>query len=394
MPDRSIQVITYDGGSALSPAVLGPYGSLAVPAYFRAISLIADNIASFPRSVRKDGAKADETKSHPVNVLLRRRPNGYGQNPFILFRTWVYAAAHTGNGYLRIERDPRNFRPIALHNLKPEDVCVARLDQNDGAGLKTWYLHLPTKTAYPSEDIAHLQGLGHDGIAGMDPTHLHSETFQHGASLTRYQVRFLLQGTCIRGFVSIPAEVSDETIEQIQALIRKFYRGPEAERDVLVLSGGAQLSNTTITPQDSQLAEQVSGATKAISQITGVAPELLFERSESKYVNTVEQVAQDFVKFCLRSWITQAETELTLKLLTSAEQDQGLSIAMNVGALLRGDTAAVAAAVNSTVAAGVRTPNEGRDLLDLPPSDDPEADKLKRSGDNSPPQPPTAPAAQ
>lgn len=337
------------------------------------------------RSVRKDGAKPDQ--KHPLDKLLRRRPNGL-QNAFTFWRTLFFHAVHTANAYAQIERDG-SFRPVALHLLLPEDVKPFRWRPDDASPWQQFYALLPSKTVLPSADVIHLQGLSHDGQAGMDPIALHEAVFQKAGMVQRFTVEFLRKGTLIAGAVEIPGAMDDDQIEQMRAILRKF-RAAEGEEDVLILTGGGKLNNTTITPQESQLVEQVSATAKAIAQITGVPVEFLFETADAKYNNNVEIAGQYVVRYCLRPWLEQTESELTTKLLTEAEQDDEYTVRINPGALLRGSTKEQEEVVGNSIKNGVRTANEGRALLDLPPSDDPDANKLKMLGDTNPPKPPPA----
>src|SRR5688572_11623149 len=116
-----VPVGNYGGHSAsslITPMLITPYSVLSIPAFKAAVEFLAKNLASFGRSVHKDGSPA-ETK-HPLDKLLRRRPNGY-QNSFTFWYTLFGHTFHRGNGYAQIERDG-TFRPKALNNLLPEDV--------------------------------------------------------------------------------------------------------------------------------------------------------------------------------------------------------------------------------------------------------------------------------
>jgi len=381
----NIRLIDNPGSNLLPATLINCYSALAIPAYRRAITVLADNLASFPIGVRQDGAKMDPP--HPLDRLLKRRPNPL-QNPFVFLRTLFFHAAHTGNGYARIERGGPAFAPVALWNLLPENVIPFRYDPGDGSGMAQYYFHTLDKTAYPAADVIHLQQLGYDGMSGFDPVTLHERTLQRAATLEKYQVQYLRRGTVIRGSVEIPNSLTPEQFEQVRAELRK-YSGADVDQDVLILSDGAKFNNSTTSPQQSQLVEQSAATTKQIAQITGVPPEFLFELSEAKYNTSVEQAGQNIVRYCFRPWIEMAEAELTFKLLTEAEQDQGLTIHINPDALLRGDTQTQVNTVVATTNAGLTTRNEGRDRLGLPPDPDPESNKLKTLGDSTPqPKPP------
>lgn len=372
------------GTVAVDPMLINAYSTLTVPAYWRAINFLADNLASFPRAVRRDdGAKAEQR--HTLSDLLDHRgePNGT-QNAFTFWRTLFFHTAHAGNGFAWVEREAFGFGARALHNMMPEDVWPFRYDRADGRGALQYYLWRPYKRVLAAIDVIHLAALSHDGMIGIDPVALHSSTFQRAATLDRFQTKYLRQGTVIRGAIEIPTGISKENVEEIQATLRNYFRGSDAERDVLILSDGAKLNNQTLSPQESQIVQQGGYSTKQISQITGVPPQFLYEFSESKYNNSIEQMGQDVVRYTFRPWIIQTEAELSLKLLTRGERRQGLYVGLNPDALLRGDTKTQTETLVATVTGRIRTPNEAREHLGLPRSEDPEADKLKAPGDTSP----------
>lgn len=377
-------------GSVLPPIFMNTYGSLTVPAYWRAVNFLAENLASFPRFVRRGDSQDAE---HQLNRLLKHKPNGY-QNGFTLWRSWFFHAAHTGNAYMLVERGA-DQEPIGLHLLACDQVMPFRYAEA-GQPLQGYFVDRSTKAVYRSADVLHLQGLSWDGIRGLDVQCLHQQTFETAATITRYQVRFLSKGTVVRGSIEIPGAIDDERLEQMRAVLQRHFQGADAERDVLLLTDGAKLNNTTLSPKDSELTAQLGATTKSIAQVTGVPPEFLFELSEAKYNASVEQAGQTVVRYTFRPWIEQIEDELSLKLLSEEDQAAGLTVRLNPDALLRGDSQVQTTTLATQVTAGIRTRNEARAQLELPPSDDPNANVLKVSGDTSPqtaaPAAPAAPA--
>lgn len=387
---RPLSLSYAPGGDGLAPALINAYGAMTVPAYYRAVSLLAENLARFPRSVAKDGAKlaSDETP-HPLTPLLKRAPNAYIGNAFIFWRSLFYSWQHQGNGLARIERDPRTLRPVALHLVQPHDVragLIARPPEKEGerpTAIEKWYLHRPTREVIPASDMIHLQNISHDGVEGINPVALHETTLQYAATLTRYSTRFLQKGTMIKGAISFPAEMTDDELDAVAAYIRRNFTGPDAEKDVLIVPAGGTPHNFTLTHQQSQIVEQGAQATKLIAQLTNVPPDLLFDRSESKYSGVTES-GRYLVQYTFGPLITQVEAELTAKLLPIIDQDDGYTVQVNPNALLRGDTKTQMEVVTMGVNAGIYTENEGRDVLGLPRNDSPDADRLKRTGDTSP----------
>lgn len=370
--------------SVIEPTIINAYSAMTIPPYRRAIDFLSGTLANFGRSVRRAGVKLDPAAPpHRLEPLLNGPPNRY-QNALVLWRTWYGNAAHRGNGYVRIQRDPKTLEAIALHNLTPDDVLPFRIIPEGQEFPEQWYFIRSLKISLRSADVMHLQGISYDGQQGADPVALHEGTLQHAATLTRFQAKYLQSGTNIRAAVEFPGEVQPPVLSQVRDSLRKNYFGPDAPEDVLLLTDGAKLNNTTVTPRDSQIAEQSGNITKQIAQMTNVPPEFLFELSEAKYNAAIEQAGESVVRYTLMPWIKQAEYELTAKLLTPADRTAGYSVHLNVDGLLRGNTAAVNKSATETVGAGIRTANEGRALIGEPPLDDPEANKLKARGDTAP----------
>lgn len=383
---NGIQVTTTGdtrAGVVIPPMPMSPYSMLTIPAYKRAMDLKSSTMATFPREVHKGGVKLEVP--HPLDGLLQRRPNGY-QTGTKFWTTLFFHHAHYNNGYARIERDPRTSKPIALHNLLPETVEPVRLDMCDGNGLQQFYAIFSGKSVYlPGDDVIHISGMSYDGMVGMTSVVLMGTTLQRAAMLDRFQTRYLQHGTIIRGALQFTKTLPKEKIDQLENMLIEKYSSEfgTAKSDVMILTDGGTLNNTTISPQDGQLVQQQALSTKQIGQMTNVPPQFLYENTEAKYVNSVEQVGRDVISYTFLPIIDQVDDELTQKLLTPADQVAGYTIELDPSSLQNGDAKAQADKVNALAAAGIITANEARKMIGLTHSDDPEADKLKVRGDNA-----------
>lgn len=375
-----------DPTNVVAPTPINSYSILTIPAYWRAMNFGSANLASFPHAVTLDGSLAD----HYVGKLMKR-PNAY-QSANVFWRTLYFHRLHAANAYAEVTRDPA-ARPVSIDIRCPDDVTPFRYDA--GEGLRQWYV-VGTGTSrrvVAGSDMIHLAGLSYDGMTGIDPTRLLAETFQRAKTVDRFVTRYLMKGTVMRGAVEIPTVATEEQVASIVNTIRNHFQGVEADRDVIVLSGGAHLNNATLSPEQGQIIQQASYSTKQIAQATGIHPWWLFDDKDGKYNATPEQADLDLIRHTFRPLVEQIEDELSAKLLTDAERDTGYAVRLDTDALLRGQTAAQVTAVVAKVTAGIETRNEGRAELGLPPSADPEADKLKTAGDTSPQAPRPAAAA-
>jgi len=382
--------LIYDTNTpgVIGPAVVNAYTTLSIPAYWRAMDFLSQNLASFPRSVRKSGV---DQPRHRLARLLQRRPNNY-QNSTLFWRTLFFHFSHYHNAFAQIERDSQ-FQPIALHNRIPEMVAPFRYQDDDGQTSAWYWIGGYRSHVVPAADMLHLSGMSYDGIGGFNPIWILAETFERSRLLDRYVTRYLTRGSMVRGSIEIPAGASKDQQQMIVDTIRQSFQGADAERDVLVLSDGAKLKNATLSPRDSELGKQVELGMKQIAQITGVHPHFLFDDSEGKYNANPEQAADDIVKWTFRPLVEEIEDELSMKLLAEAEQDSGTEIHLDTDCLVRGDRETQSNIVTEQVAAGIRSRNEARREIGLPPSTDPNADVLKISGDTAAQKPVADPGA-
>ena len=381
----ALTVIDVPSPGVLGPCVVNNYTVLGVPAYWRAMQFRSANMASFIRSVRKNGVETP----HKLLKLMNRQPNGY-QSPTSLWRTWHFHHAHYANGFVEIERDSL-YAPKALHNRPPEWVTPFRILEDDGTVSQWYHVGGPRMAKQksgrivPGADMMHLTGLSYDGMSGLNPCWVHSETWERARLLDRYITHFLVKGSVVRGSISLPAGQTDDQVEAIVAQIRKF-RGADAEEDLLVVSGGGTFSNNTTSNDQSKIIELQVLSTKQVGQLTDVDPYWLFDKTESKYSGDPTQAGEDVVRYLFRLLIEQSEDEL-LKLLTEEEQDSGLTVHIEPGALQRGNVTAETTIATAQANAGIITRNEARATLGYPASSDPEANKLKTLGDTAPPKP-------
>jgi HK97 family phage portal protein len=365
----------------MSMPLINCYSALSVPAWWADMNILAGNLASFPRSVWLNGMRPKDP--HQLDKLLQRRPNST-QNAFKFWESVFFHYSHCGNGYAWISRDV-NLQPLSLRMMLPEDVTPYVIIPSDGSDPVQVYVYRPTKTVLLGDDVIHFQGLSYDGIAGLDPVQVHEQTLSKALLIDRYQARYLRRGTVISGTIETQKKLDTDQRAQIHSEVQQNFAGPDGVQDVMILSDGATLKNSTVAPQASQLMEQAAHVTKQISQITGVPPEMKFEKAEAKNNNNnAEQAGENVVRYTFRPRIEMIEAELTRKLLSEADQDAGYGVHLDTDALTRGDAAAMIANATGVVSAGIITRNEGRSMIGFPPDASPDSNTLKALGDTSP----------
>lgn len=375
MPPTAITV--YDGTGPAALAGINEYSVLSIPAFWSGVRFLSETLASLPKAVYQRDGNSRTPMTHQQNRLLSRQANRFN-TPFTVFETWHAHAVIHGNGYLFIDRDQATAKPVGYYNLNPEIVVPFRYDGQQ------WYMvrngtmkdGRPANLILPAADILHLAGLGFDGMLGYPVISLMAESLELARNGQRFASRYLKKGTQIQGSIEIPAQATKEQIDAIINRLSQSHNGIDSNYTFTVLTGGAKLNNGTIPPEQSQLLQSRQFSVLDMCRILRVPPHIVYDLSRATWAN-IESMGIEVVKYSLYPWVQKAEQELSLKLLTAEEQDNGLFIRYAVDNLMRGDAATQTSTTLSLVNGGIITANEGRANLDLPPSTDPTADKLR-----------------
>jgi HK97 family phage portal protein len=102
-----------------------------------------------------------------------------------------------------------------------------------------------------------------------------------------------------------------------------------------------------------------------VARIYSLPPVFLQDLTNGTFSNT-EQQDLHFVKHTIRRWVEQTEAELNLKLFG---RKTNLYVEFNVDGLLRGDLKTRMEAHATSIQNAIRTPNEVRDIENMPKMD-------------------------
>jgi len=243
-------------------------------------------------------------------------------------------------------------------------------------GETKYYLKLDPPVILDAQDVLHVGVLGFDGVRGYPLVQLMRFALETPKLAEAFQKDFLKQGTFVNGSVETPEKLTEEQYKTLRANIRPFST-PEGRKrfGLLLLSHGATLKNSTIPNQTSQMIESRKFSDIQICQILRISPHIICQLDSQKLAN-VQQMGADVVRYSLTPWATKIEDEINTKLFTEEEQNAGFFFKLNMETLLRGDSGALSTQMMAETNGGIRTVNEARRELDLPPVG-PEGDKLR-----------------
>lgn len=347
-----------------------PSSALAITAVQRAVSILAESFAQLPCKVYKRGKddSREELSAHPVSDLLNLAPNGW-MTPFEFDEFKQVSLGLRGNAFAIILRD-KKYRVKELHPIHPDRVQI----MVSPADRMPYYriLHAPVDNfegLYSASDIHHVRWISDNAYAGLSPISLHAEAIGLVAAVEEHSGSVFGGGTKLSGVLEMPHVTKDEeSLRKLQADWERKYSGSSNAGRVAVLTGGTKFSPLSMTNEDAELILTRGWGVKDIARIYGMPSHMLGEITVGSKA-TAEQLAIEFVTYCLMPWLKRHEEAIERDMFTMDERRSGIYVKYDVSGLMRGDLKSRLEAYSLGIEHGMFTLNEARYKLDMPPID-------------------------
>lgn len=246
-------------------------------------------------------------------------------------------------------------RPSRIEMLHPDRVSFRR-DLNFGPG--RWYLDGNEIGRYPHGELWHLCGYPIAGTPlGLSPITYAAETVGLGIAARKFGSQWFGDGahpTSVLTNKDRDVENEDEA-KSLKARIKSVLFD---NREPLVLGGGWELSPIQIAPEESQFLETIKANSDDIARFFFRRPP--GEGGEITYAN-VEARSIDLLTYSINGWLVRIERALSRLL------PRGQYVKFNSGSMLRTDLKTRYEAHTFAIRGGFATPNERRELEDMPP---------------------------
>jgi HK97 family phage portal protein len=340
-------------------------------------ALISESIGMIPAVMlqKRKGEKRvcdglDGNPSHPMYTALHDAPNPE-------LTAMEYSEMSTGhcvlqgNAYSRIvRRSGPKQTAIELYPLQPQMVFPDRektgqkrlvyvVKESDNEQGKTY-----TVESGKPHDILHIRGLGWDGIRGFSVITMGRQSFGSAISVERNIARFYANGGRVPYYLEL--EKPFETEEDFAKFRSDWERTYAEPHRAPMLESWAKYHQIGMNARDAQMLEQRLFNIHEVCRWFRVSPHLVGDLSRATFSN-IEQLALEFVKMTLSTWITRWEQALWRCVLTDEEKAQGYFWKHNINALLRGDFASRMSGYATMLQNGIASVNEVRDLEDWNP---------------------------
>ena len=333
--------------------------ALRFTAVFAAIKMLSENIAALPKTVKlvtEDGAVP--ATDHPVFRLLHNAPNEY-TDTFTFWFQVVSSLLGWGNAFAAIEY--KKGVPVALHQLNPACVSVTFID-----GKKAFVVNDPNPNkkwlngTYLNWEMLHFMYFSLDGLYGIDPITWNAAAIGRGLATQKFSAEFFRKGGNIKGVLETDNNLGDQAYESFM----RHYKDAAQNFETPLLEYGIKYKNISISPVAANLIQSETLSIQDIARIFSVPPHLLAELSHATFSN-IEQQNIFFSTYSLRPLCKRLEQQIENKLFD--DEDAGeYSVKFDLKGMMRGDDAARSAYYEKGINAGWMTPNEARELEEMP----------------------------
>lgn len=320
-----------------------------VPAFWRAVGLVSEQIASLPLQVYRERGDGSQVVDNDLSFLLQFQPSPWYDS--FSFRESMQRNLMTeGDAYAVIHFNQRG-EPAELE-IKPNGLAL--LKEPDG----TPYYQDVGGVTYSYDRVLHLKQHSHNGISGQSPIKMLADALGLSINQIKMARHFYGNGAHLSGVIAAPQVLSKEQKMAIASSWNTAYSGTASAGKTAILDGGMNYTRIGANMQEVDYVNSRRISIGDISNITGVPSFLLSDLERATFSN-IEHLDRTFVQYTLRSICKRWESELERKLIAPRQWGK-VKIKFNLDGLLRGDTEARAKLYQALFQIGAISPNEIR----------------------------------
>ncbi|WP_168189459.1 phage portal protein [Paludisphaera borealis] len=341
--------------------------AMSLTAVYSAINRISSDMAMIPIQVKrreKDGSKR-VVDDHPVAKVLSSSWDHGQTNAFFSKRQVMGYCLGWGQSISIIE-STRWGEVTGLQHHHPQYGRAYR-DSNGQLYYIVMGLNNQVKEL-PPEKVLHFKNYACCGDNGDSPLLIGRPALALYTSAEAYAQTTYSNGGNMRGYLMTDQDMTVEEVEAYLSAMVDEHGGVTNANKIGLLQGGMKWMATSFSPEAAQLVASRTFAIQDVCRLFSLPPHKLAEMSSSTFGNIEEQNRQ-YVDMTLMSWITMIEAECNLKLFSQLERDAGYCVMHDLEVLLRGNALAQAQADREYVTSGIKSVNEPRARLGLPPVD-------------------------
>jgi len=351
--------------------------------YFTCCKNLSEAVAKLPLKLYKETQKSiEKATDHYLYSLLKIRPNPY-QSAWNFWTTAELTKNHFGNcmvyiDVVKVGRSSGKIKGLYILNNGSVQIWVdnAGLISNDNA---LWYIYTDNngnEYKLNHNQVLHFKtSMSLDGITGLAIQDILKISVENAQSGQKFINNYFKNGLFAKGLLQYTGDIEPNAMKKMQSKFESMANGIANAGRILPVPLGFSFSTIDNKLVDSQFLELNRYTALQIAAAFGIKPNQLNE--QAKY-NNMEMQQREFYVDTLLSILTMYEQELSYKLLTESERNQGMFFKFNVDSILRASFKERMDGYATAINNGVMKPSEAREKEDLPYEED--GDKLIVNG--------------
>lgn len=343
--------------------------SLSEATYFACIKVLSESIGKMPLRLLQYNERNGKSKSikHPLYKILHDRPNPY-MTSTTFWSTVEFNRNHYGNAYVWIRGAGKK---MTLWILPSEAVQVWYDDAKVLAEVPDiYYLYSAGGKMYKfgSEEILHFKTSNSvDGVVGVSVQDQLRMTIQGNSKAQKLINKMYDSGFTAKAVLQYTGSLNDDNVKAFVKGIESYAKGDlknDGIENIIPIPVGSTLQPLNVKLADNQFIEVKQYSALQIASAFGIKPYQIGDYTKSSYASAEAQQLSFYVDTLLYI-IKQYEEEITYKLLSSDEIDNGYHAKFNVAVILRADLKTQIETLSQAVNSFIYKPNEARELLDM-----------------------------
>ena len=327
----------------------------SIPAFGRAIELLASQVASLPVGVfeRLPGGGTRPADDHPLDDALRYRPH-----PLVSSYDFRCALVRS----LLVKGEQCAIMDINRRGEYRLEMPTSRAEIIERRGR---FYYVFEGKAFDSEKVLHFKINTVTGVRGQAATALYTRTFERILAEIQLGRAYYVNAGQVSGLLVPEHELSAKQAEQAMNVWAKQNVGKEKHGKIGMLPAGFKFIPLGSSMKDNLLLDARKATLQDVANMTGVDA-LLLNSLDGTTFNNMEEAGRKFVQFTLRPLLKLMEDEINSKAFTREERRRYF-VRFNVDGLLRGDTKSRGAFYQIMRNISAMSPNEVRQLEGLNP---------------------------
>lgn len=343
--------------------------------FYTCLRIMTDSVSKLPLKLHKGTLEGTQkANDHYLYNLLKLRPNP-NMSSSTFWKMVEYQRNYYGHSVVAIDYHKRGRQagrvkqliPLNMANMKIWVDDVGLLD--DDSSIYYVYTNKQGRQfKFKNSEVLHFLGMTSDGIQGMAVKDYLKTLIDNAQASQSYTNSYLRNGLHSKGIVSYVGDLDEGKQQELQARFKRLAGGISNAGSLLPLPIGFDYKPISTSMADAQFTELSELTIKQIASAFGIKMHQLNNLERSTNSNITEQQKQFYID-TLQPILVAYESELTYKLLTSREVEQGYQFKFNVDSILRSDSEERARYLRTLVEGGIMTSNEARGIIDLPQVD-------------------------